>query len=200
MRLGLLFLGLGWNAFAAGPIVFGVRGGAPINDSNSMTNTLINSTGAASVGQRYEVGPTLGVRLPLGFSVEGDALFNRQTLNFGQFAGFTAASTHSDSWEFPVMLKFTAGRQAIAPVFGAGVSVRHINNFSLVPSFLFNQTTSPNSVGFVASGGIRCKLGPVNVTPELRYTHWNGDSFSNSIANFLPLNSNEASVLVGLTF
>jgi hypothetical protein len=38
------------------------------------------------------------------------------------------------------------------------------------------------------------------VTPELRYTRWGGDSFSQSLLNLLPLSRNEASFLVGVTF
>ncbi len=197
MRPTLLLFTLTLNTFAAGPLIFGVRGGAPFTTT---TDALTSGLGAISSSQRFEVGPTLGVRLPLGFSVEGDALFNRQSLNIGQFAGFTAVNTHSDSWQFPVMLKFTPGHQLVAPVLGAGVAVRHINDFGNVSSFLLNGTTSSNSVGFVAGGGFRLKVGPVNITPEVRYTRWGGNSFSQALLNLLPLNRNEASVLVGVTF
>lgn len=197
MRTFLLLFPLACNVLAAGPIIFGARGGVPFANT---TDSLTGALGAFSTTQRFAVGPTLGVRLPLGFSMEGDALFNRQTLNFGQFGGFTAASTHSDSWEFPVMLKFTAGRQTIAPVLGAGVAVRHLNNFGNVPSFLFSGSSSSNTVGFVAGGGLRFKVGPVSITPEVRYTRWSSESFSQSLLNLLPLHRDEASVLVGVTF
>src|SRR5262245_19404805 len=98
------------------------------------------------------------------------------------------------------MAKFTPERRAvIAPVFGAGVTVRHLNHFSEVPGFLFNNgTTSPNTVGFVAGAGVRFKLGAVNVTPELRYMRWGGTSFG--LQDLPPFNRNEASFLVGVTF
>ena len=191
---GYLFLAvLSLNAFAAGPIIIGARGGAPFSGNNTVTNAVTSGLGIAE--RRFQIGPTLGVKLPLGFSVEGDALYNRQALNFFQFAGTT-----STSWEFPVMLKFTAGHQAIAPVFGAGATVRHVNDFGTIPSFVFNEATSPNTVGFVAGAGLRLKLGPVNITPELRYTRWGGNSFSQSLLSLLPLNRNEGSVLLGVTF
>ncbi len=193
MRACLLLSLLSLNAFAASPLIFGVRGGAPFTDNNTIIGTVTNSLGVTE--RRFQIGPTLGVRLPLGFSVEGDALYNRQTLDFARFA-----STNSSSWEFPVMLKFTAGRQSVAPVFGAGTTVRHISNFGTVPGFLFNGATSPNTVGFVAGGGFRLKLGPLNITPEVRYTRWGGDNFSQSLLNLLPLSRNEGSVLVGVTF
>lgn len=200
MRVFLLLVTVTLNIFAAGPIIFGARGGAPFTDA---TNSITRGLSAFSATQRYAVGPTVGVRLPFGFSVEGDALFNRQTFNFGQFAGFTAASTHSDSWQFPVMLKFTPGHQVIAPVVGAGVVVRHLNDFGQAPSFLLGASpfaNSSNTVGFVGGVGVRFRVGPVDVTPEVRYTRWGGNSFSQSFLNLLPLNRNEASVLVGVTF
>ncbi len=193
MRVCLFLSLLSLNGFAASPMIFGVRGGAPFTDTNSITGAALNNLGIAE--RRFQIGPTLGVRLPLGFSLEGDALYNRQTL---ELAGF--ASTNSSSWEFPVMLKFTAGSQSVAPVFGAGAAVRHISDYGNVPGFLFNGLSSPNTVGFVAAGGFRLKLGPVNITPEVRYTRWGGDTFSQSLFNLLPLSRNEGSVLVGITF
>ncbi len=193
MRTCLFLALLSLHAFAAGPLIFGVRGGAPFTDANSITGAALNNFGIAE--RRFQIGPTLGVRLPLGFSVEGDALYSRQTLDLAQLA-----STHSSSWEFPVMLRFTAGERAVAPVFGAGATVRHISDYGSVPGFLFNGLASPNTVGFVAAGGLRLKLGPVNITPEVRYTRWGGDTFSQSLLNLLPLSRNEGSVLVGITF
>ena len=70
------------NTFAAGPILFGVRGGVPFNVGDTFTSGL----GSLTTTRRLEVGPTVGVRLPLGFSVEGDALFRRQTLNLGSLS------------------------------------------------------------------------------------------------------------------
>lgn len=200
MRIFLLALMAGSTVWAAGPVLFGVRGGAPILTPDSITQNLLTSTGVASRGTRFHVGPTVGVRLPLGFSVEGDALYSRESLNIGQFSGFNLASTHADWWEFPVMLKYTAGEREIAPQLGAGVSFQHLNGYGQPASFFLNPGMSANSVGFVASGGIRWKLGPVDVTPEIRYTRWGGNGFSTGFANFLPLDRNEVSALVGITF
>src|SRR5262245_32945012 len=195
MRSLLIFFALAVSTFATGPLTFGVRGGVPFASNDVVTNAL----GSFTSTRRFEVGPTVGVNLPLGFSVEADALFKRQTLNMAQFAGLTAGA-QSDSWEFPLMLKLTPGHQAIAPVFGVGAAVRHVNDFGNVPGYLFSGGASGNTVGFVGSAGLRFKMGPVNVTPELRLTHWGGASFSQSLLNILPLHQNEASFIVGLTF
>ena len=195
MRSLLLLFAVALNSFAAGPMMFGVRGGMPF----SFTESIASRLGSLPTTKRFEVGPTAGVRLPFGMSVEGDALYRRQSLNIGQLAGFNA-STHSDSWEFPVMLKFTGGNRLISPVVGAGVTVRHINDFGNIPGYLFSGSTSSNSVGFVAGGGVRFQVGPVSVTPELRYSRWGGSSLSQSLPNLLPFSQNEASFLVGITF
>ena len=183
-------------AFAASPLIIGGRGGASITDNN-----VFGSIPVDVPTTQFAIGPTLGVRLPLGFSVEGDALYNRQSLSIGRFSGLlNGLSTHTDSWEFPVMLRFTAGRHAVAPVIGAGVSVRHINSFGDVPSYLLSGSTSANTVGFVAGGGVRFAVGPVNVTPEVRYTRWNGASFTQSLIDTFLGTRNQAQVLVGITF
>ena len=202
MRYALLLCAFAVNTFAAGPVIFGIRGGAPFNVTDPITNAL----GSVSTTRRYEVGPTLGVKLPAGLSVEGDALFRRETLNFSPLS-FVNANVHSDSWQFPVMLKFRGGHSVISPVFGAGVTFRHTNDFNNVPAVLFNGLnglgSSANTFGFVAGGGVRFRMGPIDVTPEVRYTRWNGNSFTQAlgpVGNFLPFGQNEASFLVGVTF
>jgi len=191
--LGIL---VGLNAFAASPVIFGARGGASISDD---ANTVAGVAQGNGLGKTYVIGPTVGVRLPLGFSVEGDALYNRQSLNFGQLGGFSAAA-HSDSWEFPVMLKFTAGHGMIAPVLGAGFTARHINNFGSIPSYVLTGSTNANSLGFVAGGGFSFHVGPASITPEVRYTRWQSGTLAQSIVDSFIPGRNAIQVLLGLTF
>jgi hypothetical protein len=99
------------------------------------------------------------------------------------------------------MLKFTAGSSTFAPVIGAGVAVRRVNEIAGIPSSLFNGGGSSSSAGFVAGGGVRFGMGPVAVTPELRYTYWSaGSGWRDALTNLLPWTRHEASLLVGLTF
>src|SRR4051794_37910198 len=109
------------SSFAAGPLIIGVRGGVPLTDILDAADNGRVSTAT----KRYVVGPTLGLKLPIGFSVEADALFTRLRVTATDTANSRAVAVSANSWEFPIMLKFTAGRQAIAPFVGAGVSVRH---------------------------------------------------------------------------
>jgi len=196
MRILCSLLVLSINVFAANTFIIGGRGGAALNDD---VNTVASVATGRSMAKIYVIGPTAGVRLPLGFSVEGDALYNRQSLNFGQLGGFSA-SAHSDSWEFPVMLKYAPGRGMLAPVLGAGVSVRHINDFGSVPSYVFNASTNATSVGFVAGAGFQWRAGAVNITPEVRYTRWESGSLAQSIVDAFVPGRNALQVLVGITF
>jgi hypothetical protein len=181
------------SALAEGPLLFGVRAGVPFR----VTDSILDRAGVGDNVQRFLIGPTLGVRLPLGFSVEGDALYTRSSVRVVRLAGISA-DLGGGSWQFPVMAKYTAPWR-VAPVVGAGVSVRHTNQFAEVPSFLLGGGGG-TSVGFVTGLGLRVKAGPVNITPELRYTFWGGGSLSQSLLNLLPFSRHEAAAMVGITF
>lgn len=191
--------------FAESPIIVGVRGGVPLNDAIQIANSGGNFSSASN---NYVVGPTLGVRLPLGFSVAADALFtdlkitaNGNTTGNGVSTGVSASAS---SWEFPVLVRYTAGHGFLAPFVGAGVSVRHLGDFNNVGSFVTNSTsstvTSSTGVGFAIDGGLQFKLGPLHVSPEIRYTHWGSNQISSAFSNVFKTNTDEAQVLVGLTF
>jgi hypothetical protein len=198
MRAALLFLALCVSSFAANPVIFGGRGGTALTDN---TGTALGAVGSNILGHSYTVGPTVGVRLPMGLSVEGDALYNRRSLGLGLGnINIGGLKTHSDWWEFPVMLKFAPGSGPIAPVVGAGVSVQHISNFGDVPSFLFTRSSTATSVGFVGGGGVQFRVGSLNVTPEVRYTRWNGSSWTQAALDTLLGGRNQLQFLVGVTF
>ena len=125
--------------------------------------------GLSTATKNYVVGPTLGVHLPLGFSIEGDALFSRLDVDARSTTG-GSLSFNADSWEFPVMLKFTAGSQGIAPFLGAGVSVRHLSDFGDAGRFLANTfgrdvDIKDNTVGFVLGGGFEIPGRPAGDQP-----------------------------------
>jgi Outer membrane protein beta-barrel domain len=197
--LGLLVAAA--SSYAAGPFIIGVRGGVQLTD-------LIDAAGDGSVTtatRDYVVGPTLGFKLPVGFSVQADALFTRLrvTVNNTNNSGSIAAS--ANSWEFPVTLKYTAGEQPIAPFIDAGASVRHLSNFGQIGPYIANAVDrsvvgTDNTVGFVLGGGLRFKAGVLDISPEIRYTRWGGENISQGFRNFLHSNKNEAQILLGLTF
>jgi hypothetical protein len=202
MRTKLFLLALAAQVcLAESPIIIGVRGGVPLND---VIQTVQSSAGVSSSTDNYVVGPTIGIRLPLGFSVAGDALFTRLSLsaNSGSPGGISASAS---SWEFPVLVRFTAGHGVLAPFVGAGVSVRHLSDFANIGPFLTNSSsnqsvTSSAGVGFALDGGLQFKLGPLHISPEIRYTHWGSNQISSAFNNVIQTNDNEGQILVGLTF
>src|SRR5687767_7871157 len=113
MRTGVALLFLAANVFAASPIIVGGRGGTALDVSSS--NNTFGSVTRNVWGHNFAVGPTLGVRLPLGLSVEGDALYNRRSLGLGLpgLGGLVDSYTRAEWWEFPVMLKYTGGNGPI---------------------------------------------------------------------------------------
>ena len=196
MRKWLLLFAAAGNIFAASPLIVGARGGLSLNNG---FDTLTNRLGFAPDNRQYAIGPTFGVRLPYGLSVEGDALWHRQTVGLGNFGGFSA-NAHVDSWQVPVMLKFTAGDGPIAPLFGAGAAFRRTNESDLGSNLLNGFSGSSNSAGFVAGGGVRFRAGPVNITPEIRYTRWNRSGVLGNVVDALVGSNNQTELLVGFTF
>jgi hypothetical protein len=196
MRFLVLTFLVSTTSFAAGPLIVGGRAGTAFTDS---TGSAFDTVRSNMLGHNFAVGPTFGVRLPYGFSVEGDALYNRRSFGLG-LAGINALDFHADWWEFPVMAKFTPTRGPISPVVGAGVTVQHLNNFGNIPSYLFSGSNQSNSVGFVAGAGVAFRAGALIVTPELRYTRWNDQSWSQAALNAITGGRNQAQLIVGITF
>ncbi len=200
-KLTLALLVLCATSYAAGPFIIGVRGGAQLTD---IING-VNGGGVSTATRNYVVGPTLGLKLPVGFSVQADALFTRLTVNVNNTNNGGSVGVTANSWEFPITLKYTFGEQAIAPFIDAGASVRHLSNLGDIGPYIANAVdrnvvANNNTVGFVLGGGLRFKAGPLNVSPEIRYTRWGGQNISQGFRNFLNSDKNEAQILLGLTF
>jgi hypothetical protein len=191
---------------AAGPFIIGVRGGVRLDDIvDAVQNSPTAGRTFESATENYMVGPTFGVKLPLGFSVTGDALYTRLRLGVTSGGGSRFEAT-ADAWEFPVMARWTAGRQGVAPFGGVGVSVRRLNDFGDVGRFLTGNNSNAavfpdqNTVGFVIGGGLRFKAGPVKFEPEIRYTRWNQRDAGQAFRNFFTVRRDQAQILLGITF
>jgi hypothetical protein len=152
---------------------------------------------------REVVGPRVDVHVSKNFFVEVDGLFRP--------VGFTAyqqslvtnevVRERSTSWEIPMMLKYRYTGYKVRPFFGVGydprwVSGTDVSNGAFVSgarngittyTYLINQTVKtayPVSNGLVASGGMEFVVGPLRISPELRYMHWS--------PSFLNFNQNGA--------
>jgi hypothetical protein len=170
----------------------GVKAGVPFTDDfNSDTFTALpqvfrsysNSTG-------YIIGPMGEIHLPLGFSVEADALYRPLDLRV-DLVGDGHVSDHTyTSWEFPILAKWRLPIPLLKPYVELGPSFRALGGTA--SNYLSND-------GFTFGGGIELHIARVRVGPELRYTHWGSDSPSAAAHGFIS-NQDQGEFLVGFSF
>jgi hypothetical protein len=160
---------------------WGVKGGMPLNDAIDAAGNF------KSQFKRFTLGPTLEANLPLGLSVELDALYKR--------TGYSDSTEYTTgSWEFPLVAKYKLPGEHLRPYVAAGASFRHIGD---IPHLLDN-----GSKGFILGAGLKMDLKLVKFSPEIRWTHWGNDVFRISVPQGTSLHSaaNQAEFLIGLTF
>ncbi len=178
----------------------GVVGGTSLTDafSDKTITGVDTSTHLFSDSKDFIVGPMLQVNLPLGFSVEADALYRRLNLTAVNrlFAGpgLTVINNNStNSWEFPILAKYSFGTPFIKPFIEAGPSFRHVSEFT-------GDSPHLSRDGFTVGVGVGFKLLSLRVDPQLRYTRWGSDS-KPSTSSFNPAShANQAEFLLGLSF
>jgi hypothetical protein len=78
--------------------------------------------------------------------------------------------------------------------------VRSTLNAINVPVNPVPEFQKANDVGFVFGGGLEVKLGFLRITPELRYTRWGSENFTDPVAALLHTNKNQGDFILGLTF
>src|SRR5438105_9795774 len=108
----LLLLAAG-TTVSAQVVSFGGKIGAPLRD-DSYRPSLFSSVDRG----RWSGGPTVEIHLPYRFSIEADALYHSQTQTqtFAYRLGdvtadggtpyLFASRTHTNSWEFPILIKY----------------------------------------------------------------------------------------------
>ena len=161
------------QAAFAQPFSIGIRGGVPFTGAFSDVTT--SSAGSEFVRQfsasdEYLIGPMVELHLPLGFSVEADALYHpldlTQEINNGT-STFTSSTT-INSWEFPILAKYHfLPFPLLKPYVEAGPSFRAAGG--AVGNYL-------SKAGFTIGAGVEIKLSRLRVEPELRYIHWGSDA------------------------
>jgi opacity protein-like surface antigen len=213
MKAIFLFLSIS-TVLLAQPLSFGIKAGVPMTDF--LDTASGSQTSITSTTNRYIVGPTLELKLPLGFGVEVDALYRH--FRYNSVASLVDAvstlNTSGGAWEFPILVKKRLLRGPIRPFVDAGISFNKIAGLSqTVETVVFpNRVTSTtnsspaelkdsSSSGFTMGGGVEIKALLLRVTPEIRYTRWSTQHFNATIFNgSLGSNLNQAEFLVGFTF
>lgn len=169
----------------------GLKIGAPLNDLvDAREDRTIPLTG----------GLMAVLNLPLGFAVEGNALYKRLGFRVGSgtFPGGSIVDSRFSSWEFPVLLRsYPLGRNPLfQPFLSAGLNIRTTS-----PGFLLGRgrETTP---GLVLAAGVRNGPGRVKIAPEIRFTRWSEKTpvFSGSGGAQARLNANQLELMLGLTF
>jgi hypothetical protein len=164
---------------------------------------------------RWTGGPTIEIGLPFRFSVEVDALYRNARSGYSfiyQSAGANpynlAVADKTNTWDFPLLLKYHFHVGPLRPFISGGVQYSHtmVNTLAtyncLGPVGSCVQPGSPNSAplggqfsatrnntGPVAGAGVEFKTRYLTISPELRYSR--------------PTNSprdNRFTALVGFTF
>jgi len=174
---------------SSSPIGFGVKGGVPLNDAFVVRQE--NPVDYVADTHRYTFGPYVEVRLPAGFGLELDALY--QTYEYRQVVPAPTIDQNSHAWEFPLVLKKRFLPGPVKPYLEAGAAFSHLSVGDV------RELNDRNTWGLVLGGGVDLKVGPIHFTPEVRYTRWTSREFD-SPGTLLQSNLNVASVMLGIGF
>ena len=190
-------------ALCAQPIGFGVKGGVPFTDAFDVASGRTSQFSFQT--QRWIVGPQVELRLPLGFAVEADALYSK--LQFNSLGSSLLSTVDSNSWEFPILLKYklggpSVGVASVRPFVGAGASFRRLGDVASISQFVTGRSGASGNTGrgFVVGGGLEVKALFLRISPEIRFTRWGTDNLIEGVSNIYQLNRNQAQFLVGFTF
>ena len=194
-RIVLLAFFLCASAFSQSFFI-GVKSGVPLTDSFSDTKIMgvDTFTHAYTQSKNFVIGPAVELALPLGLSVEVDALYRPLNLAVdftGLVLGRVHTSTEFQSWEFPILAKYHFAREAfVRPYFEAGPIFRNVSGGG---SYLSHS-------GIALGGGVDVKIWKLRVMPEFRYSRWGSDAAASPNAPQYPSNQNQAEFLVALGF
>jgi hypothetical protein len=191
MRSLLLLLAALSSAWAQ-PFSAGLKAGVPFTDVITAVNTGGGSILSSTSTDRFIVGVTAELHLPLGLSIEGDVLYRR--FNY-QMVTTGSLSSSSNDWEFPILAKYKFPSKIVRPYIDGGIAWTTLQGLaSSVSSGLKNGTTD----GIVLGAGVEIKALVIRISPEIRYTHWSSQAFTG--ASLFQSNQNQADFLLGVTF
>jgi hypothetical protein len=174
--LGLFVLSL---TASAQPFGAGVKLGGTLTDAVSFK---VPGQGSKD----FVVGPYIELRLPAGFSLEADALYQS-----GLFANIADGGS---AWQFPILAKYKFAKGPFRPYLDGGISFSHITDFPNIADL-----NHASNFGVVAGAGLEIHALFIRISPEIRYNA----NFLKNIQNPLGLyesNRNQVVFLVGLGF
>jgi opacity protein-like surface antigen len=190
---------------------YGVKAGVPLTqflDAAKSQQFAFNST-----TNRYIVGPTAELHLPLGLGIEFDILYRHFGYDgSGTLAGIvTSSSATGNAWEFPLLAKYRFPTKVVHPYVDAGVAWDKLSGLTqtITSTFVALTTTTTTSTpaelnttatrGFVLGGGVSVKVLVIHLSPEIRFTRWGAQHFIDP-NGLLHSNLNQGEFLLGITF
>ena len=207
----LFLLLFGAVAAFAQPFSFGVKAGLPLNDFLNAAQSqhfAFNTT-----TNRYIIGPTAELHLPLNLGIEFDVLYRHFDYNgSGSLVDvITNSRTTGNAWEFPLLAKYRIPMKIVHPYVDAGVAWDTLSGLTqtitntVLPNHTTTTTSNPaelnNSTtrGFVMGAGLDVKVLRVHLSPEIRYTRWGAQHFIDP-NGLLHSNETQGEFLLGITF
>jgi hypothetical protein len=182
----------------------GVKAGARLTDD------LRAGSNRISESKWYTVGPSVQFKFLLNFGLEFDALYKRVGTSYSTyFVGqHYWGSDRSNSWEFPMLARYSFLHRSPTPYISGGYSFRTISGSgtanssgSYYPTPLTSQYSIryKNSSGLVVGGGLEINAWFLKISPEFRYTHWYNKALSTygGQGTFTESTQDQMEILVG---
>lgn len=207
-----------WLMLAAAPLAaqnisFGVRAGVPLTHVVETAKEGLN--GFEHKPNRWVLGPTVEVRLPLGVGFTVDALYRRLTYDVlgttinsgtGREEPVVLGQSHG-LWQFPVMLKYRAGVGPFRPFVAGGVSFSRITGIAAAGNCVVSLgrrcavlSMKDSSTGLTFGAGLDAKLPGIRLAPEIRYTRIGSAYLQSESPSLLSSRRNQFEFLLGITF
>ncbi len=206
LLLGFLLLQLAGLCHAQ-RISVGIDAGVPATESFDTGFILRGSFVPTTT--RYVVGPAFGVSLGSRFAADVSALFQPFSFRQSNAIGIISSSkTTGNLWQFPLLLRYRLLEGPIAPYITAGPSFQLVTNITessitiLTPATVVSHPPPDRRViaGFAAGAGLGFSLGPLRISPEVRYTRWAAENFNFTESNHIGTNLNQVQLLVVFMF
>jgi hypothetical protein len=183
----------------------GLKAGVPLTETFDFISSDPRTRFFSST-KRYLIGPTFELNLPAGLSVEFDALFRKFSYDRTDLIDVALGnySASGNQWEFPLLLKYKFPGVLARPYIAAGPTLNHFSSITVVGSTLLGRTTPQELkkraiAGAVVGAGIQVHAIVLKISPEIRYTRWGSDAFSD-VRGLFSTNRNQAEFLIGITF
>ena len=171
------------------PVFAAIVSAQPFGAGLKLGTTLTDAVSFKLPGgsnHNFVVGPYVELKLPAGFALEAEALYESGL--------FSSVATGGSTWQFPVMAKYKFGNGLVRPYAEGGIAFSHITDLANIP-----ELNHRSNFGIVLGGGLEIHALFLRITPEVRYNGWALQNIQSPLGLFQS-NRNQAAFLVGFGF